>query len=177
MANSQELKETLRIMLSDLGSNNPLIDIKQRMDILFVGDIDEFKVLTRIKDLDRAIEKIDRKGYTRIDQFTDLAGMKFLTRNLSDLYKVVDYLNITYHPFSANDYIKFPKSSGYKGYHTNFYYKGFNVEVQLQTHAMAKASLITHDRFYKQMPGYITGRIIKQLKNILPHFLYNQVIN
>ncbi|NLN47883.1 MAG: hypothetical protein GX154_02040 [Clostridiales bacterium] len=177
MDNPQELKEVLKKLISDLTGNNPLKEIKQNMENMFGENIAGFTVLSRIKELDRAIEKIDRKGYTRIDQFTDLAGMKILTRNISDLYKFVGYINNNYQTISADDYIKHPKKSGYKGYHTNFKYKGYNVELQLQTYAMAKASQITHDRFYKQMPGSIISKIIRQLKNMLRPFMYNPLIN
>lgn len=177
MSTETDLRETLKNRIIEISKNNPLESIKLSMENNFIGVVPGFRVLTRVKDLTRALEKIDRKGYTHINQFTDLTGMKILTRNLNDLYKIVDHINKTYHPHSADDYIKHPKVTGYKGYHTNFYYNGMNVEVQLQTHAIERASQITHDRFYKQMPGNITGQLVKLFKKILPKSITTPIIN
>jgi len=172
-----KLKESLKSLLSDLAGNNPLNELKHTIENKFIYSIPDLVVLTRVKDLDRALEKIERKGYTRLDQFTDLVGIKVIVPTVKDLYSVVSFVNKTFQTISADDYIKHPKESGYKGYHTNFIYKGFNVELQLQTHAMAKASMITHDRFYKHIPTTAAGKFMKSLKRVLPAFIFDPMAN
>ncbi|MFP4697914.1 MAG: hypothetical protein ACLFMO_04315 [Eubacteriales bacterium] len=40
-----------------------------------------------MKDYNKAIEKIKRKGYTSVNQLTDLCGGKIVTNNIDDIYK------------------------------------------------------------------------------------------
>jgi ppGpp synthetase/RelA/SpoT-type nucleotidyltranferase len=177
MNKEQDLREALKNKLLDLTNNNPLNELKYELENRFICSVPGLRVLTRVKELSRALEKIERKGYTSLDQFTDLIGMKIITRNLSDLYSIVEHINRTYNPHSADDYIKKSKITGYKGYHTNFYYKGFNVELQLQTHAMAKASLITHDRLYKQVTADKTAILVSNIKRVIPGWISEPLSN
>lgn len=110
------------------------------------------KVYTRIKDIEKAIEKMSRKGYTDVSQMTDLVGGKIVASNIGDVYKLKEYLTQQYNSFEINDFIKNPLNSGYRSLHLDLNIKDQRVEVQIKTLQMDKAQSITHDTLYKNSP-------------------------
>jgi|GEM_PF-721918 len=110
-------------------------------------------ISTRIKDVEKAIEKMSRKGYTDVKQMTDLVGGKIVTQNVNDIYKLKDLLTKNYTSFEINDFIQNPQNSGYRSLHLDLNIKNQRVEIQIKTPQMDKAQLITHDTLYKNAPN------------------------
>ncbi|MFW6015856.1 MAG: hypothetical protein ACOCRK_05420 [bacterium] len=106
-------------------------------------------VYTRIKDYNKAIEKIERKGYTKVDQLTDLCGGKVVVNNIEDIYKFKNSIESHNTVYEMNDYIEHPQKSGYQSLHMDADINGNRVELQIKTQEMDKAQNITHDTLYK----------------------------
>ncbi|RAO27938.1 GTP diphosphokinase [Micromonospora saelicesensis] len=57
------------------------------------GNVDVESFSARAKDTKSVVKKIQRKEYSNLDQVTDKAGVRVVTRYLHDVQKVVDILN------------------------------------------------------------------------------------
>jgi len=119
----------------------------------------------RIKKLDSAIGKLERKGYSiSIEDMKtyirDIAGIRIICYFVEDIYSVIQLLKQQSDLLilDEEDYIKNPKESGYKGYHIIlgipiYYIDGkqyYPVEVQLRTMGMDFWASMEHRICYKK---------------------------
>lgn len=121
-------------------------------------------IKSRIKKPQSIVEKLKRKGYEiTVENMTtvlnDVAGIRVICSFIDDIYEVAEMLarqdDITV--IEIKDYIKNPKSTGYRSYHMIIEIPVFfsdstmdmRVEVQLRTIAMDFWASLEHDLKYK----------------------------
>lgn len=95
------------------------------------------------------------------EQVTDIVGVRLVTHNLKDAERLIEAVkslkSLEYIEGSLQDYMKSPKSSGYRGVHFDVYcgveYKGrqyeVRCEVQIQTLLQHSWAVLTHQDIYK----------------------------
>jgi len=131
-------------------------------------------VKSRIKTPDSIVEKIARKGieepdFERIrEEITDIAGVRVTCSFVADVYQLFDLLtqqdDVTVR--AVKDYIKTPKTNGYKSLHVIIEVPVFlstgpllvPVEVQFRTIAMDFWASLEHKIYYKfsnQVPSHL----------------------
>ncbi len=122
-------------------------------------------ISTRIKEPRSIVQKLIRKGSeVTIEsvqrEIKDVAGVRVICMFMDDIYKIADMLqrqdDVTV--ISVKDYIKNPKSSGYRSYHMIIEIPVFfsdrkeqmMVEIQIRTIAMDFWASLEHEMKYKQ---------------------------
>lgn len=147
-----------------------LRELKTKIDILqeelkLFSDYEPVEyVITRIKKAESIISKLERKKLAltyenMFNEIEDIAGLRIVCNFKSDVYKLVDIISNfqDIRILSRKDYMKKPKSSGYRSYHiiaevpVNFssgimYVK---VEIQIRTLAMDFWANLEHKLKYK----------------------------
>lgn len=122
-------------------------------------------ITTRIKSEESMKEKLERKGFevtleNALTKVYDAAGMRIICAYIDDVYSVVDMLK-KYKDLKVikeKDYIKNPKSNGYRSYHIVFELSldlageisPVFVEIQIRTIAMDFWSNLEHQMKYKK---------------------------
>lgn len=142
-------------------------------------------IKSRIKSLDRVIEKLNRKEKElTVDNITryvsDVVGMRIVCSFIKDVYTIVDIIRSTgeFIVKSEKDYIEEPKSSGYRSYHmivlvpihlenrTEY----IQVEIQIRTVAMDCWASLDHKLRYR-FPGNLSeeleNEIVESANNML----------
>lgn len=119
----------------------------------------------RIKSPDSILEKVDRKHLpkTRQTLFTglhDIAGVRVITRFISDVYTLEDMLldQPDVRVVQRKDYIAHPKANGYRSLHiivsVPIYFssgtENIDVEIQIRTIAMNFWASVEHELNYKK---------------------------
>lgn len=172
---------------------------------------DEFNVLhqrnpihhlsSRIKDPVSIAEKLKRKGFpvtleSAITNLTDIAGVRIVCSYLEDVYKIADLVKHEpgFRIIRESDYIKTPKSNGYRSLHfiisvpVVVYEKHLQVPVELQirTIAMDFWASLEHRLRYKNsttaVPVSLETDLIKAANDIAAidlkmQKLYNETMN
>ena len=135
-------------------------------------------IKSRIKASDRIVRKLKKHGYdstieNMVRYVNDIAGVRIICSFTTDVYRIAQMLerqrdlNIIY----VKDYIKYPKSSGYKSYHMIVSVPIYlserkveaKVEIQIRTVAMDFWATLEHRIKYKQdIPNQ--DEIIEELK-------------
>ncbi len=134
-------------------------------------------VFGRVKNINSIINKAKRYGIQKIDEkigeyIKDIAGIRIISQFEDDIDAVVAMIeqrtDLTI--VEKRDYIRNPKSSGYRSYHviaeyeviTAFGTRKIYVEIQLRTMAMNFWATIEHSLTYKyagNIPAYIDERL------------------
>jgi len=150
--------------------NSALKELKTKTDILteelkYFYDYNPIEyVVTRIKETDSIIKKLNKKKYdltyeNMIEKINDIAGMRIICAFKEDIYKVVEQIECFHdiRVLTKKDYMKKPKKSGYMSYHMlvevpiNFS-KGIiyiKVEIQIRTMGMDFWAGLEHKINYK----------------------------
>lgn len=134
-------------------------------------------IKSRIKSLDRIIQKLNRKGQKiTVENITryvsDVVGMRIVCSFISDVYTIVNIIRATdeFIVKAERDYIKKPKQSGYMSYHmqvlvpihlenrTEF----IGAEIQIRTVAMDCWASLDHKLIYK-LPKKVPDMIRHEL--------------
>lgn len=122
-------------------------------------------IKSRVKKPMSIVEKLQRKGLpisleAMVDNLDDVAGIRVICSFVDDIYDVADMLvrqdDITV--VAVKDYIKHPKSNGYRSYHMiveipvffSDRKKPMRVEVQIRTIAMDFWASLDHQLKYKK---------------------------
>lgn len=121
-------------------------------------------VKSRIKSPESIIQKLERKGLKLSQQniehyINDVAGVRISCSFISDIYKIYDLLRQQddIYIIEVKDYIKNPKSNGYKSFHMIIEIpifmatetKRVKVEIQIRTIAMDFWASLEHKIYYK----------------------------
>ena len=118
---------------------------------------------SRLKTAESAYEKLRRRGYEQTPQnlskLTDIAGVRVVCGYIEDIYKIARvFLNQTgVRLLKEKDYIKTPKSNGYRSLHLiveipvslSTIQMGVPVEIQLRTISMNMWASLEHEVSYK----------------------------
>lgn len=136
-------------------------------------------VKSRVKKPTSIVEKLQRKGLSvsfdsMIDHLDDVAGIRVICSFLDDIYEVADMLarQDDVHIVTIKDYIRKPKSNGYRSYHMiveipvffSDQKKWMRVEVQIRTIAMDFWASLDHQLKYKKEVGDYSEEISGELK-------------
>ncbi len=130
------------------------------------GDRDPIEyIVTRVKSEDSMKEKLKRKKLdvtleNALTKIYDAAGVRIICAYIDDVYTVAEMLK-KYKDLKVikeKDYIKHPKSNGYRSYHIVFELpldlageiKPIYVEIQIRTIAMDFWSNLEHEMRYKK---------------------------
>lgn len=132
---------------------------------------------SRIKSLDRIVEKLNRKEKdVTVDNITryvsDVVGVRIVCSFLKDVYTIVDIIRATgvFIVKSEKNYIVEPKESGYRSYHmivlVPIHLEGrteyIPVEIQVRTVAMDCWASLDHKLRYK-VPGKLSEELEKEI--------------
>ena len=132
---------------------------------------------SRMKTIRSIMEKLQRKHLQQsitsaVDHLTDIAGIRVICSYLQDVYTVADLLTNQddVHVVKVRDYIKHPKSNGYRSLHLVVEVPVYlsegrlsvPVEVQIRTIAMDFWATLEHSLRYKaqdQVPQSISDEL------------------
>lgn len=136
-------------------------------------------IKTRVKKPDSIIEKLERKGYdvnieNAKNKINDIAGIRIICSFTDDIYKIVEMIKAQddIEILKSKDYIKNPKSNGYRSLHLLIQLPIFlsnqsrmtKVEIQIRTIAMDFWASLEHKIYYKYKDD-APDEIPKKLKN------------
>ncbi len=122
-------------------------------------------IKSRVKKPMSIVEKLQRKGLpisleAMVDNLDDVAGIRVICSFVDDIYDVADMLvrQDDIKVVAVKDYIKHPKSNGYRSYHMiveipvffSDRKKPMRVEVQIRTIAMDFWASLDHQLKYKK---------------------------
>ena len=175
-------KEYMRLMSY---YSSAMLEIETKFKVLnieFNGKFDRNPIetiKTRLKTPKSIIEKIDRIGVPlsveNIEhKLSDVAGVRVICSFVDDIYRLADMLALQddVYILRTKDYIKNPKSSGYRSLHLIVEVPIFlsqekrfmRVEVQLRTIAMDFWASLEHKlRYKKDIPQEHAQEIARQL--------------
>ena len=130
-------------------------------------------IKTRIKQPNSIYDKLQKMGYEFTTEniqtyLNDVAGVRIVCAFIDDIYMISDLITQQddIKVIEIKDYIKNPKSNGYRSYHMIveipvFFAKGktpMRVELQIRTNGMDFWATLEHQLRYKkgieEMPGY-----------------------
>ena len=130
-------------------------------------------IKSRIKTSESIVKKLKKHGYestidNMINYINDIAGIRIICSFTTDIYRIAEMLErqSDIKIISIKDYIKRPKSSGYKSYHMIVSIPIYlsekrvdaKVEIQIRTVAMDFWASLEHKINYKfdvNVPEYI----------------------
>ena len=139
---------------------------------------------SRMKTIRSIMEKLQRKHLQQsitsaVDHLTDIAGIRVICSYLQDVYTVADLLTNQddVHVVKVRDYIKHPKSNGYRSLHLVVEVPVYlsegrlavPVEVQIRTIAMDFWATLEHSLRYKardQVPQSISDELLQTATDI-----------
>ncbi len=119
----------------------------------------------RVKKPESIIEKLHRRNLpvsleSVVNNLDDVAGIRVICSFIDDIYEVADMLirQDDVHVIAIKDYLKHPKSNGYRSYHMIIEVpvffsdrkKPMRVEVQIRTIAMDFWASLDHQLKYKK---------------------------
>lgn len=170
--------------------NSALKEIGTKLEILN----DEFQhvhrynpiehIKSRIKSSESIVKKLKKNGYestigNMVEYVNDIAGVRVICSFTSDIYRIADMLRnqSDIKILSVKDYIKNPKSSGYKSYHMHVTVPIFlsdriveaKVEIQIRTVAMDFWASLEHKIYYKfegNAPQHIQNELVDCAKMV-----------
>lgn len=165
--------------------NSALKEINTKLEILN----DEFQhvhqynpiehIKSRIKTPESIVKKLRKNGYestieNMVKHVNDVAGIRIICSFTSDIYRIAEMLinQNDVKVLSVKDYIKTPKSSGYKSYHLIVTLPVFlsdrivdaKVEIQIRTVAMDFWASLEHKIHYKfegNIPEHIKEELVE----------------
>ena len=139
---------------------------------------------SRMKTIRSMMEKLERKHLQQnissaVYNLTDIAGIRVICSYLQDVYTVADLLTNQddVHVVKVRDYIKHPKSNGYRSLHLVVEVPVYlsegrlavPVEVQIRTIAMDFWATLEHSLRYKardQVPQSISDELLQTATDI-----------
>ena len=139
---------------------------------------------SRMKTIRSIMEKLQRKHLQQsitsaVDHLTDIAGIRVICSYLQDVYTVANLLTNQddVHVVKVRDYIKHPKSNGYRSLHLVVEVPVYlsegrlavPVEVQIRTIAMDFWATLEHSLRYKardQVPQSISDELLQTATDI-----------
>lgn len=150
-----------------------------REEFLMIHDYNPIEhTNSRLKSPESILKKLNRKGKSiSVDSIRenvkDIAGMRITCSFISDIYRVFDMLEkqSDIRILKVKDYIKNPKSNGYKSLHVLLETPVFmsdgkeivTVEVQIRTIAMDFWASLEHKIFYKY-DQFVPEQLLMELK-------------
>ena len=165
-------KSLMFLYNSALKEINVKIDILNNEFVQIYGYTPIEHVKSRLKTPESIVKKLKRHGrdvdVESLETISDIAGIRIICSFSSDIYQIADMISrqrdITV--LYVKDYIKYPKSNGYKSYHLVVTLPIYlsdgpvetKVEIQIRTVAMDFWASLEHKIYYKSendAPDYL----------------------
>ena len=165
-------KSLMFLYNSALREINVKIDILNNEFVQIYGYTPIEHVKSRLKTPESIVKKLKRHGrdvdVESLETISDIAGIRIICSFSSDIYQIADMISrqrdITV--LYVKDYIKYPKSNGYKSYHMVVTLPIYlsdgpvetKVEIQIRTVAMDFWASLEHKIYYKSendAPDYL----------------------
>lgn len=119
---------------------------KEKQAYILKNLLKDFIIVQRLKRTPSILGKLNRFKNMQLSRMQDIAGIRIIVNNISDIYKIRDNITssikknshqITY----EKNYINYPKEDGYRCFHMIFEirglkedkYNGLSVELQIRT--------------------------------------------
>ena len=170
-------KSTMFLYSSALKSINTKIEILNNEFIQLYNYNPIEHITSRLKTPESIVKKLKNDGCevsidNMVEHLNDIAGIRIICSFMSDIYPIADMIarqaDITV--LHVKDYIKYPKTNGYKSYHMLVSVPIFlsdsvvdtKVEIQIRTIAMDFWASLEHKIYYKfegQAPEYISREL------------------
>ncbi len=137
------------------------------MSILDAHNID-YEIVSRVKSVRGIYNKL--KLGKRWEDIYDLLGVRVLTNNVEDCYRVIGLVQAKYQPIANRfkDYIANPKANMYQSLHTTIYGEDKRVyELQVRTHEMdeiAEKGVASHWSYKEKIDGSVKNDLDKILE-------------
>ena len=172
-------KSTMFLYSSALKSINTKIEILNNEFIQLYNYNPIEHITSRLKTPESIVKKLKNDGCevtieNMVEHLNDIAGIRIICSFMSDIYPIADMIarqaDITV--LHVKDYIKYPKTNGYKSYHmvvTIPVYlsegkRDTKVEIQIRTIAMDFWASLEHKvRYKKNVPADETERLAQEL--------------
>lgn len=151
-----------------------LESVKEELIRMLSGITKDYRISSRIKEIDSTYHKMLARNYSTLSQINDLAGIAIEAKTLEEVYKIKDMIVQRYAPLSIEDYIRSPKLSGYESIHLDVAIGDFNIEIQIKTYGMRKAQELTHEIIYKNrlIPRFLKAFLNKVVSVIIMDLEY-----
>ena len=157
-------KSTMFLYSSALKSINTKIEILNNEFIQLYNYNPIEHITSRLKTPESIVKKLKNDGCevsidNMVEHLNDIAGIRIICSFMSDIYPIADMIarqaDITV--LHVKDYIKYPKTNGYKSYHMVVTIPVYltdgpvetKVEIQIRTIAMDFWASLEHDIRYK----------------------------
>ena len=180
-------KSTMFLYSSALKSINTKIEILNNEFIQLYNYNPIEHITSRLKTPESIVKKLKNDGCevsidNMVEHLNDIAGIRIICSFMSDIYPIADMIarqaDITV--LHVKDYIKYPKTNGYKSYHmvvTIPVYlsegkRDTKVEIQIRTIAMDFWASLEHQMHYKQFGNEEMPEIVNEL-TVCADTIYN----
>ena len=171
-------KTTMFLYSSALKSINTKIEILNNEFIQLYNYNPIEHITSRLKTPSSIVKKLQNDGIdvtidNMVEYLNDIAGIRIICSFMSDIYPIADMIarqaDITV--LHVKDYIKYPKSNGYKSYHMVVTVPVYltdgpvetKVEIQIRSVAMDFWASLEHKIAYK-FEGNAPANLLKELK-------------
>ena len=130
----------------------------------------KYKITSRVKTVYSVYEKIvERKS--QLKDLHDIFAVRILTKDVNDAYKICNIIkkNFNFTEGRYKDFIKTPKTNGYKAIHSVVNFNKSNIEIQIMTEEMYNDSRFGKAAHfnYKDKRHGIVGLTIDSIKRLL----------
>lgn len=116
----------------------------------------EIKVTQRLKRMQTILDKLIREPTLPMHRMQDIGGVRAVLASIEEVRRVEARIKKNREVVGYNDYIKQPRSSGYRGVHLIVEYGGRQIEIQLRTHIMHEWA-ITVERLSSRLGTNLKG--------------------
>jgi hypothetical protein len=129
----------------DIASGD-LAKLIMRLDLVENTD---FIINARYKDDASITEKVARKGYTRIDQMNDLAGLEIVVRDDAMLDKIIPALTAHYSIVEPPEDNRLAPDRPYNGINTVIDFGSIHIEIQAKDTLEKALGVLDHENIMK----------------------------
>ncbi|MBQ6285895.1 MAG: bifunctional (p)ppGpp synthetase/guanosine-3',5'-bis(diphosphate) 3'-pyrophosphohydrolase [Bacilli bacterium] len=160
-------------VLEKINANRSELEIslsKMKYEIMTILDSHniDYEIVSRVKSVRGIYNKL--KLGKRWEDIYDLLGVRVLTNNVEDCYRVIGLVQAKYQPIANRfkDYIANPKANMYQSLHTTIYGEDKRVyELQVRTHEMdeiAEKGVASHWSYKEKIDGSVKNDLDKILE-------------
>lgn len=152
MNHNYSTPDVLRINESEIRKETHILRINIEK-ILNAEGIRFCRIDERPKSIAEVIRKKDylEKQFSRdltFSEYTyDLRGIRIITENTEDCYKVLEILTANRGIELLNDYVKNPWHCGYRSIHVTTHFDGLRVQLQIRSNEMHKQAEYLKEKF------------------------------
>lgn len=137
-------------------------------------------ISSRIKEESSIKRKLKKRNLSDWREINDTVGVRAVCMLIQDVYDLKEWIFDNFDVLSIKDYVKNPKSNGYRSCHIIIQEANVKVEIQLRTLAMEFWATLEHKMKYKKKINNemeITSKLEQCAKQVLLLDDFMQKIN